>query len=50
MKTTKRPTKKATARTIDPNSALARFWAGSATQSVLDDYRAGRVTVIKTKS
>lgn len=28
-------------------SALAAYWAGSATASVARDYRVGRVTVIK---
>lgn len=31
---------------IDPSDTLAIYWAGSASASVMRDYRAGRVTTI----
>ena len=31
---------------IDPTDTLALYWAGSASASVLRDYKAGRVTTI----
>lgn len=31
---------------IDPTDSLALYWAGSASASVIRDYKAGRVTTI----
>lgn len=32
--------------TIDPTDTFAAYWAGSASASVIRDYKAGRVTTI----
>lgn len=35
---------------VKPASAFARYWAGSVSQSVMNDYAAGRVKVIQARA